>query len=66
MISPEERKLAMVIQIQQLRRELDNLKRQGYRELQLDTYTARRAYAAFMDLVTNLNSNNSYINGNKH
>ncbi len=59
MISLEERKLAMVIQTHRLKRALDNLKRQGYQEPQLDTYTGRQAYTAFMDLITNFNSNDS-------
>ncbi len=59
MISLEERKLAMVIQTHRLNRALDNLKRQGYREPQFDTCAGRQAYAAFMDLITNFNSNDS-------
>lgn len=57
MISIEERKLALIIQSYQLENELDNLKRQDYKESQLRTYTGRRAYLGLVDLVENLDSN---------
>ena len=57
MISPEECKLALIIQTHQLKEELDNLKRQDYKESQLHTYTDRRVYLGFMDLIENLHSN---------
>lgn len=56
MISIEERKLALFIQTNLLRRELENLKRQDHMESQLRTYTGRKAYAGFMDLVASLNN----------
>ena len=46
-----ERKLALFIQTNLLKRELDNLKRQDYRESQLRTYTGRKAYVGLIDLV---------------
>ena len=59
MISPEARKLAIFIQTHQFKRELDNLKQQGYRIPQSDTCTGRQAYTALMDLITNFNVNDS-------
>ena len=57
MISLEERKLALIIQTYQLKRELINLRREDYRESQLHTYTGRRTYLGLMDLVESLDSN---------
>ena len=51
MKSIEERKLALISQIQQLKAELDSLKQQDYREPQLGTDTGRMAYASPTDLV---------------
>ncbi len=51
MISAQERKLALIIQTHQLQEELDNLKREDYKESQLRTYTGRKAYVGLMDLV---------------
>ena len=51
MISLEERKLALIIQNQQLNRELENLKQQEYRESQLQTYKGRVACMALIDLI---------------
>ena len=56
MISIEERKLALFIQTNLLKRELDNLRREDYKESQLRTYTGRNAYAGLMTLVANLDS----------
>ena len=44
MKSIEKRKQALISQIQQLRREIDNLKCPGYRESQLRTCTGRSGY----------------------
>jgi len=57
MISPGERKLALIIQTHQLKEELDNLKQEVYKESQLRTYTGRRAYLGLMDLIESLDSN---------
>jgi len=54
MISIEERKLALFIQTNLLRKELENLKQQDHVESQLRTYTGRKAYAGFIDLVASL------------
>ena len=51
MISMEERKLALLIRTEQLKRQLDSLRQQGFKALQLNTYTGRRAYTGLMDLV---------------
>jgi len=51
MISIEERKLALFSQVHQLKRQLDNLKREDLKEAQLRTYTGRKAYVGLMDLV---------------
>lgn len=51
MLSMEERKLALFIQTNLLKRGLDNLKRKDYRESQLSTYTGRKAYIGLIDLV---------------
>ncbi len=57
MISMQERKLALIIQSHQLEKELDNLKRQDYKESQLRTYRGRKAYFGLIDLIENLDNN---------
>ncbi len=56
MISLEERKLALLIQTEQLKKQLDSLRQQGPEALQLSTYTGRKAYAGLMDLVESFDS----------
>ena len=54
MISLKERKLALFIQTQQLKRQLDSLKQLDHRESRLPNYTDHRVYLGFMDLVESL------------
>ncbi len=56
MISMKERKLGLFIQTQQLMKELDRLRWQGYEESQLHARADRREFANLMDLVTSINS----------
>ena len=56
MISLQERKLALIIQNQQLNRELENLKQQEYRESQLQTYKGRVVCMALIDLIESTNN----------
>ncbi len=56
MISIAERKIALLIQANLIRRELDNLKRQDHREAELNTYKGRTAYTGLMALVDSLES----------
>ena len=51
MLSIKERKLALFSQVHQLKRQLDNLKREDIKEAQLSTYTGRKAYVGLMDLI---------------
>ena len=56
MISLEERKIALLIQANLIKRELENLKSPDYIEAKLDTYSGRNAYAGLMALVDSLES----------
>ncbi len=56
MISLEERKLALLIQTEHLKRRLDSLRQQDYEGLQQRTYTDRRAYVDLVDLAESLDS----------
>ena len=56
MISIEERKIALLIQANLVKRELDNLRSPDHIEAKLDTYSGRNAYAGLMALVDSLES----------
>ena len=56
MISIEERKLALFIQTNSLKKELDNLKQCDYRESELNTCQEQRAHTEFTNLVISLNT----------
>ncbi len=58
MISIQERKLALVTQLYQLKRELHDLQRQDYREAQSRTCADRSEYVSLTDLITMFNSMN--------
>ena len=56
MITDEERKVGLFIQTQQLIKELDQLRQQGFEELQSRTGTGRWEFINRIDLLTNLSS----------
>ena len=55
MITNEERKLGLFIQTQQLIKELDKWRQQGYEELQSRTSTDRWEFINRIGLITNFN-----------
>ena len=61
MITLKERKLGLFIQTQQIVKELEKLRRQDYKELQLSTSTGRGEFINRIDLITSFNGN-----GGKH
>ena len=56
MITDEERKLGLFIQTQQLIKELDKRRQQGYEELQSRTGTGRWEFIKRFGLITSFNS----------
>lgn len=51
MISIQERKLALFSQVYQINRLLDDLKQLDRKESQKHSYTGRKAYVGFIDLI---------------
>ena len=56
MISLEERKLALFIQTNLLRRELENLQREEQEKLHQRSNTGNKADTGFIELVASLNN----------
>ena len=56
MISNEERKIGLFMQIQKLIKELQKFRQQEYEELQLSTRTSRLEFINGVDLISNFNS----------